>query len=274
MSAADAEEQVYQQVFSVDSASGEWENGLLAFTGNFDRVERIDIFPIFSQNQQRARIKRVAVDYVQPFEITSDDILGNPKGELLEKCSKVVYNAVSFSTTSQTPDEPVSTVTVSPNVLTEVKNSDIYYNQRFESENSGVTISEEEHYAYCSFLKISGASNPAEIQWFANVVEEMPEVPYESDIGDLGEVCEFNNPIASNAESRQDVADWMADYLSKRRQYTVETLGYPEVDPGDLILYNGQQVTVTEANISFQQGAMKETFTLRGETKIGNMANT
>ena len=54
----------------------------------------------------------------------------------------------------------------------------------------------------------------------------------------------------------------------------METLGYPEVDPGDLILYNGQQVTVTEANISFQQGAMKETFTLRGETKIGNMANT
>nr|DAR40318.1 MAG TPA: protein of unknown function (DUF5048) [Caudoviricetes sp.] len=274
MSAADAEEQVYQQVFSIDSASGEWENGLLAFTGNFDRVERIDIFPIFSQNQQRARIKRVAVDYVQPFEITSDDILGNPKGELLEKCSKVVYNAVSFSTTSQTPDEPVSTVTVSPNVLTEVKNSDIYYNQRFESENSGITISEEEHYAYCSFLKISGTNSPAEIQWFANVVEEMPEVPYESDIGDLGEVCEFNNPIASNAESRQDVADWMADYLSKRRQYTVETLGYPEVDPGDLILYNGQQATVTEANISFQQGAMKETFTLRGETKIGNMANT
>ena len=64
------------------------EIGLLAFTGNFDRVERIDIFPIFSQNQQRARIKRVAVDYVQPFEITSDDILGNPKGELLEKCKQ------------------------------------------------------------------------------------------------------------------------------------------------------------------------------------------
>lgn len=66
----------------------------------------------------------------------------------------------------------------------------------------------------------------------------------------------------------------MADYLSKRRQYTVETLGYPEVDPGDLILYNGKEATVVEANINFNQGAMRETFILRGEEKLNGVANT
>ena len=55
---------------------------------------------------------------------------------------------------------------------------------------------------------------------------------------------------------------------------TVETLGYPEVDPGDLILYNGKEATVIEANINFNQGAMRETFILRGEEKLNGVANT
>lgn len=254
--------------------TGTWENGELCISENFDRIVRLSIFCTTNPKHQRGRILRAKVDYTMNFELTSDDIIGNPKGELLEKCSKVVYDTLHFITWSGTPNEPIQTVTVTPNILTELKNSDIYYSQRFECDDPNVTIAEEEHYAYCSFIKITGTDSPAEIKWYANTFASSYNAPYESEIGKLGEICEFDNPIASDSSARQNVADWMADYLSKRRQYTVETLGYPEVDPGDLILYNGQQVTVTEANISFQQGAMKETFTLRGETKIGNMANT
>lgn len=281
VSPAGSEIPSYQQIFYGDLITGKWENGLLAFTGNFDRVERIDIIPISNPNQQRARIKRVSIDYVQPFEITSDDIVGNPKGELLEKCSKVIYNDIRFSSTIDTPSEPVQTISVTPNILTELKNSDMYYDQRFECDDPNVVIEEEEHYAYCSFIKITGTDSPANIKWYANALDYSYDVPYESEIGELGEVCEFSNPIASQLNpslpdlfSRQDVADWMADYLSKRRQYTVETLGYPEVDPGDLILYNGKEATVVEANINFSQGAMRETFILRGEEKLNGVANT
>lgn len=281
ISPAESETPSYQRIFYGDPITGEWENGLLAFTGNFDRVERIDIVPISNPNQQRARIKRVSVDYVQPFEIVPDDIIGNPKGELLEKCSKVIYNDINFATSIDSPTEPVQTVSILPNTTTELKNSDMYYNQRFECDNPNVTIAEEEHYAYCSFIKITGTDLPAEIKWYANTLSYSYDVPYESEISEMGEVCEFNNPISSQLNpafpdlfSRQDVADWIADYLAKRRQYTVETLGYPEVDPGDLILYNGKEATVVEANINFNQGAMRETFILRGEEKINGVANT
>lgn len=208
------------------------------------------------------------------FELTSEDIIGNPKGELLEKCSKVIYNTLHFLTWAGTPNEPIQTVSVSPNVLTELKNSDIYYAQRFECEDPNVVIEEEEHYAYCSFIKISGTTQSADVKWYANTFASSYNAPYESEISELGEVCEFNNPIVSDELVRQDTADWIADYLSKRRQYTVETLGYPEVDPGDLILYNGKEATVVEANINFNQGAMRETFILRGEEKLNGVANT
>ena len=135
-------------------------------------------------------------------------------------------------------------------------------------------IVEEDHYAYCSFIKITGTDSPAKIKWYAYTFASSYNVPYESEIGDLGEATEFSNPISSDNTARQNTADWMADYLSKRRQYTVETLGYPEVDPGDLILYNGKEATVVEANIYFNQGAMRETFILRGEEKLNGVANT
>ena len=254
--------------------TGTWENGKLYFKENFDRIVRLFIYCIKNSKNQRGRIKRVKVHYPMCFELISDDTVGNPKGELLEKCSKVVYNTLHFLTWAGTPNEPIQTVTVSPNILTELKNSDIYYAQRFECDDPNVVIEEEEHYAYCSFIKISGTSQNAEIKWYANTFASSYNVPYESEVGALGEVCEFDNPIVSDELVRQDVADWMADYLSKRRQYTVETLGYPEVDPGDLILYNGKEATVVEANINFSQGAMRETFILRGEEKLNGVANT
>lgn len=254
--------------------SGTWENGKLYFKENFDRIVRLSIYCVKNPKKQRGRIKRVKVHYPMCFELTSEDIIGNPKGELLEKCSKVIYNTLHFLTWAGTPNEPIQTVSVSPNVLTELKNSDIYYAQRFECEDPNVVIEEEEHYAYCSFIKISGTTQSADVKWYANTFASSYNVPYESEISELGEVCEFDNPIVSDELARQDTADWMADYLSKRRQYTVETLGYPEVDPGDLILYNGKEATVVEANIDFNQGAMRETFILRGEEKLNGVANT
>ena len=254
--------------------SGTWENGKLYFKENFDRVVRLFIYCVKNPKNQRGRIKRVKVHYPMNFELTSEDTIGNPKGELLEKCGKVIYDSLNCIVWSGTPTEPVQTVSVSPNVLTELKNSDIYYSQRFECDDPNVVIVEEDHYAYCSFIKITGTDSPAKIKWYAYTFASSYNVPYESEIGDLGEATEFSNPISSDNTARQNTADWMADYLSKRRQYTVETLGYPEVDPGDLILYNGKEATVVEANINFNQGAMRETFILRGEEKLNGVANT
>ena len=254
--------------------TGTWKDGKLCFSENFDRIVRLYIFCTSNPKHQRGRILRAKIDYIMNFELTPEDVIGNPKGELLEKCSKVIYDSLRCTVWSGTPNEPIQTVTVAPNILTELKNSDVYYLQRFECDDPNVTIVEEEHYAYCSFIKITGTDSPSEIKWYANTFVSSYNVPYDSKIGDLGEACEFSNPIASDNSTRQNVVDWMADYLSKRRQYTVETLGYPEVDPGDLILYNGKEATVLEANINFNQGAMRETFILRGEEKLNGVANT
>ena len=241
--------------------AGSLINALVAAGQEDDFIDPKGALPIISQ-----RTLCIIVDTYQLGLVESR--------EILEKCGKVIYDSLNCIVWSGTPTEPVQTVSVSPNVLTELKNSDIYYSQRFECDDPNVVIVEEDHYAYCSFIKITGTDSPAKIKWYAYTFASSYNVPYESEIGDLGEATEFSNPISSDNTARQNTADWMADYLSKRRQYTVETLGYPEVDPGDLILYNGKEATVVEANINFNQGAMRETFILRGEEKLNGVANT
>lgn len=253
--------------------NGTWKDGKLVIEDNFDRIVRLHIICMHNPKHQRGRIKRVKINYPMAFELTNDDVIGSAMGELLPKCRNVIYNTLHFATWAGTPNEPIQTVTVEPNILTELKHDEIYYAQRFECDDPNVVIEQEEHYAYCSFIKISGVTTSAEIKWYANTFANSYTVPYTSSIWGTGEDYEITNPIVSDEKFRVEIADWIADYMSKQHQYTLETLGYPEIDPGDLITYNGKEATVVEANISFKQGAMRETFILRGETKNGDVAN-
>ncbi len=80
-----------------------------------------------------------------------------------------------------------------------------------------MVIEEEEHYAYCSFMKISGTTQSADVKWYANTFASSYNVPYRSEISELGEVCEFNNPIVS-------------DELVRRAQRTGWRITFPSGD--------------------------------------------
>lgn len=255
--------------------SGEWKNGRLIFNENFDRIVRLYIYCVKNPKKQRGRILQVKVNYPMCFALQPDDVIGNPKGELLDRCSSVTLNATGVKYWTNNPTEPKQTISVLPNTLTEIKHSDAYYACRFECDNPSVVISREEHYAFVSYIEITGVTEAVDVELYANTYASETTIPYSKTINAIGEPVVVDNPIYSESAAAGPVAvEWMADYLSKRNQYTIETLGYPEVDPGDLILYDGKEATVIEANIHFEQGAMRENFVLRGEKKIGGMADT
>lgn len=244
------------------------KDGKIYFNENFDRIVRLQIVLVRNPKSQRGRIKRVEVKYPMYFELLPDDVIGNPKGELLERCSNLTLNATRAVRWVGTPNEPKQTISVMPNTLTEIKHSEVYYACRFECDNSSVIIEKEEHYAFVSYIQISGVSEAADVKLYANTYASETTIPYNKTLNTIGEPVTVDNPIYSeNSKQGPETVDWMGDYLSKRNQYTVETLGYPELDPGDLITYDGKEATVIQANINFNQGAMRETLVLRGEDK-------
>lgn len=270
-----AELPIYETVFSKDKVPVIWENGKFFFRENFDRIARINLTCISNGKQQRGRIKRVKINYVMPFSLEASDIIGNAKSELLARCSQATLNTTRVSAYSSPPTEPAQTVSVTPNVLTEIKHSEAYYDCRFECDNPSVVIQQETHYAFVSYLKITGVSQDVDVKLYANTYASKSTVPYTETLNQIGDPVTVENPIfPANSSQGAAAIDWISSYFQKRYEYTVETLGYPEVDPGDLILYNGKEATVIEANINFNQGAMRETFILRGEEKLNGVANT
>ena len=274
-SPAIAETPIYETVFSKNKVPVLWENGKIRFRENFDRVAKVNLTCTSNEKYQRGRIKRVKINYTMPFSLESSDIIGNAKSELLARCSQATLNATRVSAYSSLPAEPAQTVSVTPNVLTEIKHSEAYYDCRFECDNPSVVIQRETHYAFVSYLKITGVSQDVDIKLYANTYASESTVPYSETLYPIGDPVVIDNPIFP-ADSGQGTAaiDWISNYLQKRYEYTVETLGYPEVEPGDLITYRGKEATVIEANINFNQGAMRETFILRGEEKLNGVANT
>lgn len=274
-SQSNAESPVYETIFSEDNVPVVFENGKICFTQNFDRIAIINITCISNSKNQRPRIKRVIVNYVLPFYIDSSDIIGNPKSELLARCNQVTLNGTKVVASTSQPTDPVQTITVSPNVLTEIKHSDAYYNCKFECSNPSVVIQQEIHYAFVSYIQISGVSQDVEVELYANTYSSETTVPYTETLNTIGDPVVVDNPIfPANSAQGQQAIDWISDYLQKRYEHTVETLGYPEVEPGDIIYYKNKEATVIEANINFNQGAMRETFILRGEEKLNGVANT
>ena len=132
-------------------------------------------------------IKRVKINYVMPFSLEASDIIGNAKSELLARCSQATLNTTRVSAYSSPPTEPAQTVSVTPNVLTEIKHSEAYYDCRFECDNPSVVIQQETHYAFVSYLKITGVSQDVDVKLYANTYASESTVPYTETLNQIGD---------------------------------------------------------------------------------------
>lgn len=60
---------------------------------------------------------------------------------------------------------------------------------------------------------------------------------------------------------------WLAAHFGKNVEWNAQMLGYPELQPSDLIGYKGMQASILDANITYQY-SLREQFTLRKEESI------
>jgi len=73
-----------------------------------------------------------------------------------------------------------------------------------------------------------------------------------------GRTIKWENPLISDMEMAQDLADWLGDYYKSGIEYEYLTRGYPEIDANDIVyqeneFHSGMKVTIYRETLRFNQ---------------------
>lgn len=73
-----------------------------------------------------------------------------------------------------------------------------------------------------------------------------------------GKTVKWENPLISDMEMAQDLADWLGDYYKSGIEYEYSTRGNPEIDANDIVyqeneFHAGMKVTIYRETLQFNQ---------------------
>jgi len=227
---------------------------------NFDRIVRLLLTIPGNAKVQRPRIQRVAFNWENGYEITADDIFGIPKGTKLTNCRNVV--ALLDNRTAEAPAE-IKKATIPAGEETWIEHGDMYTDVTAATSASGALLTYTS-FAYATCVTITGVIGDVEVVLTGKKLTQGAEDARTIAVNTTGEDCTIDNPLLSAASIKPGYLAWLAAHFGKNVEWSTETLGYPELQPGDLIGYKGMQASILDANITYQY-SLREQFTLRKE---------
>lgn len=227
---------------------------------NYDRIVRLLLAIPGSAKAQRPRIQRVAFNWENGYEITSDDIFGNPKGTKLTNCRNVV---VQLDNRTAEALVEIKKATIPAGEETWVEHGEMYIDVTAATAASGVVLTYTS-FAYATWVTVTGVTGDVEIVLAGKKLVQGAEDTRTIAVNTTGEDCTIENPLLSVASIKPGYLAWLAAHFGRSVEWSAETLGYPELQPGDLIGYKGMQASILDANITYQY-SLREQFTLRKE---------
>ena len=231
----------------------------VSVTDKFDRVKQIVVRLIGNEKQQRPRMQRVAITWDSGFEITDKDILGNPHGEVLTACRNVVATLTNLSAGEE---GQITKKTVIAGETTRLQHGTPATNISVTTETEGAVVSFTP-YAYYTDVLVTGAEGEIEVTVMGQRLTDESMKTAQLAVSYNGEDCEIENPLLNDSSLSPEYLQWNADYLGSRVEWEVETLGYPELQPGDRILYKGSKAYVKRTVIDTSSGSMRGKLILR-----------
>ena len=244
---------VYEREWPVTSAH-------MIIIDNFDRIVRMLLTIQGNAKVQRPRIQRVAFNWENGYEITADDIFGNPKGTKLTNCRNVV--ALLDNRTAEVPAE-IKKATIPAGEETWIEHGDMYMDVTAATSASGAVLNYTS-FAYATCVTVTGVTGDVEVVLTGKKLIQCAEDARMIAVNTTGEDCTIENPLLSGASIKPGYLAWLAAHFGNSVEWSAETLGYPELQPGDLIGYKGMQASILDANITYQY-SLREQFTLRKE---------
>lgn len=237
--------------------------------GPFVGVTRIQVLVISNNKYQRARLMGFIASTGTGKTLRDTDVLGTTNESLAPKCKDVKARYYpSWANLS------ISKVFLETNIPTGVDIEIAFPKAHVlvtATVPSGYTLQSAMYYARFAKVHVTGPANDVKISFTG--IDYYPDNNEMSDyivpVSEEGEDAIIENPAfaitaAYPGSPTPRVARAAARYYQARNVFSIDTLGYPEIDAGDSIIFNNTSVVVLENIITSKGGAMRGKMKLRG----------
>ena len=202
----------------------------------------------------RPRILRIAANQLSNFVLDDPQIFEGATGSMEIKLKDVLTYWISRTTGTEPVEIARQSGWTNGEVIELQHGLALDYTVLVEKDGEpveGISVSAE-HYAYVSYITLTGADQQeVDVVLSGRMISEQ-EVPITSTSAQTGENLEIVNPLFDAAGIAQNTADWVRNYYAKRIVYDDNIRGFPELEYGDYIyLSDGSSAVITNLELQY-----------------------
>jgi len=229
----------------------------LVINHTFDDFDTMEIeFTKTAQPYNRIILNHFAFGDITEFTMTRSDMTSSPKAIKQESVKEVIVPCYTYQPGTQEDSLISQEVTVSSGDVATFFVGEPSYGFRAALENvtGGVSILEWGSYYVTVRFSVSGTYR-LEIRGYRyKIVEQYAVKP----LRNRGKSIKWENPLVSNMEIANDLAQWLGDYYAADIEYEYNTRGNPEIDVNDIVYQenefrDGMKVNIYRQSLTFNQ---------------------
>lgn len=230
---------------------------VLVILYDFDDFDTMQIeFTGTAEPYNRIVLNNFAFGDVTDFTMERMDMTSSPKAIKQELVKKVIVPCYSYQqgTSEETLVSEEITVTAGDVETFFVGEPSYNFRATLNEGSSGVTITDWGNYYVTLKFSQTGTFRLEVLGYRYKIVERYAT----KSLNLRGKTVKWENPMMSDMEMAQDLADWLGDYYSAGIEYEYSTRGNPEIDANDIVyqeneFHDGMKVNIYRTTINFNQ---------------------
>lgn len=230
---------------------------VLVILYDFDDFDTMQIeFTGTAEPYNRIVLNNFAFGDVTDFTMERMDMTSSPKAIKQELVKEVIVPCYSYQqgTSEETLVSEEITVTAGDVETFFVGEPSYNFRATLNEGSSGVTITDWGNYYVTLKFSQTGTFRLEVLGYRYKIVERYAT----KSLNLRGKTVKWENPMISDMEMAQDLADWLGDYYSAGIEYEYSTRGNPEIDANDIVyqeneFHDGMKVNIYRITINFNQ---------------------
>lgn len=230
---------------------------VLVILYDFDDFDTMQIeFTGTAEPYNRIVLNNFAFGDVTDFTMERMDMTSSPKAIKQELVKEVIVPCYSYQqgTSEETLVSEEITVTAGDVETFFVGEPSYNFRATLNEGSSGVTITDWGNYYVTLKFSQTGTFRLEVLGYRYKIVERYAT----KSLNLRGKTVKWENPMISDKEMAQDLADWLGDYYSAGIEYEYSTRGNPEIDANDIVyqeneFHDGMKVNIYRTTINFNQ---------------------
>ena len=203
---------------------------------------------------------RIVLDYfafgdITDFTMERLDMTSSPKAIKQELVKEVIVPCYSYQSGTQEESLVSEELTVTSGTTRTFYVGEPCYGFRalLNNSTSGVTITDWGNYYVTVKFTTSATAARFEIMGYRYKIVEQYAV---NTLHDRGKTIKWENPLISDMDMAEDLAEWLGEYYTSGIEYEYSTRGNPEIDVNDIVyqeneFYEGMKVNIYRHTIGF-----------------------